>query len=47
LGDTGIDGRIILRWTFKKWDVGVDLAQDDGQVAGTCECGNDTSGSKK
>ena len=23
LGDQGVDGRIILRWTFRKWDVGV------------------------
>ena len=23
LGDTGEDGRIILRWIFRKWDVGV------------------------
>jgi hypothetical protein len=23
LGNSGIDVRIILRWIFKKWDVGV------------------------
>ena len=23
LGDQGADGRIIIRWIFKKWDVGV------------------------
>ena len=22
-GDPGVDGRIILRWIFGKWDVGV------------------------
>ena len=22
LGETGVDGRIILRWIFRKWDVG-------------------------
>jgi hypothetical protein len=22
-GDTGVDGRIILRWIFREWDVGV------------------------
>jgi len=23
LGEPGVDGRIILRWVFRKWDVGV------------------------
>jgi len=23
LGDRGIDGRLILRWIFRNWDVGV------------------------
>jgi hypothetical protein len=31
-GDTGIDGRIILRWIIRKWDVGgmdsIELAED-------------------
>jgi hypothetical protein len=28
LGDPGVDGRIIIKQTFRKWDVGVDLAQN-------------------
>ena len=32
LEDPGIDGKIILRWIFREWDVGgkdwIDLAQD-------------------
>jgi len=23
LGDPGLDGKIIFRWIFRKWDVGV------------------------
>jgi hypothetical protein len=23
LGDPGVDGKTILRWIFRKWDVGV------------------------
>jgi hypothetical protein len=25
LGDPGVDGKIILRWSFRKWDVGYGL----------------------
>jgi hypothetical protein len=30
LGDPGVDGRIILKWIFKEWDVAwkIELAQD-------------------
>ena len=32
LEDPGVDGRIILRWIFREWDMGgmgcIDLAQD-------------------
>ena len=32
LGDPGVDGRILLRWILKMWDVGgmdcIELAQD-------------------
>ena len=35
LGDPGVDGRIILRWSFRKWSVGgmdwIELAQDRGR----------------
>jgi hypothetical protein len=24
LGDPGVDGRIVLKWIFKKWDGGMD-----------------------
>ena len=40
LGDPGVDGRIILRWIFRKWDVGV-------RMAGTTKRGNEPSGSIK
>jgi hypothetical protein len=47
-GDQGVDGRIILRWVFRKCYVGVWAGLSwlrIGQVAGTCECGNEPSGS--
>jgi hypothetical protein len=49
-GDPGVDGRIILRWFFRKWDVGYGLdwaGSGSRQVAGPCECGNEPSGSIK
>jgi len=48
LGDPDVDGRIILRWIFRKWDGGFGLNQADwgwGQMVGTCECGNELSSS--
>jgi hypothetical protein len=50
LGDPDVDGRIILRWIFKNWDVGVGLDRAGSvleQVAGTFDCGNEPSGSSK
>jgi len=50
LGRPRLDGRIILRWIFKKWDVGAWNGliwlriRTDG---GTCECGNKSSVSIK
>ena len=40
--DPGVDGRIILTRTFNKWGV-----SEQKQVAGTCERGNELSGSIK
>jgi len=48
LEDPGVNGRIILKWTFKKWDGahGLDLSgSGQGQGKGYCECGNEPSGS--
>ena len=50
LGDPGVDGRIIQRWIFMKWNRGCGLnraVSGYGQVASTCECGNEPSGSLK
>jgi len=43
LGDPAVDGRIILRRTFRKWDMGVWTGPTwlrIGTVDGTCECGD-------
>ena len=51
LGDPGVDGRIILRRILRKWDVGgyglYRVGSGEGHLAGTCECGNEPSGSIK
>jgi len=46
LGGPDIDGRIILKLIFRKWDVGYRLDRAGpglGQVAGTCKYGNEHS----
>ena len=48
-GDPGADGRIILRWIFRKWDMG---AWTESRwlrtgTGGTCESGNGISGAIK
>ena len=50
LEDPGAGGRIILKWIFRKWDGGHEqnrFGSEQGQVAGTCECGNELAGSTK
>ena len=49
LEDPGVDGRIILRWIFRKWEGGhgVNLSgSGQGQVAVSCKRGTETSGAK-
>ena len=44
LGDPGVDERIILRWVFRKWDVGLWTGSSwlrIGRGGGICECGNE------
>jgi hypothetical protein len=43
LGRPGVDGRIILRWIFRKWEVGMDWLD----VPHDKECGKEPSGSIK
>jgi len=48
--DPGLDGRIILRWILWKWNVGPWTGSSFlriGTGGGTCECGNEPSGSIK
>jgi hypothetical protein len=44
--DSGVDGRIILKWILEKWDGGhgLDLSgSGQRQVAGSCKCGSEPS----
>jgi hypothetical protein len=50
LKNLGVDGRIILKWNFKKWDGEygwIDLTQDRDRSWVTCECRNELPGSVK
>ena len=50
LGDPGVDGRITVRWIFRKWDVGVWTGSSwlrIGIGGGHLGCGNEPSGSIK
>jgi hypothetical protein len=49
-GDPGVDGKIILRLIFKKYVgiwIGLSWLRIEREVAGSCECGNEPSGSIK
>ena len=46
--DSSIDGQIILRWSLRIGILGHGLDRSGsgwGQVVGTCDCGNEPSGS--
>jgi hypothetical protein len=48
LEDIGVDAKIILRRISRRWDGGHGLNWlSIGQVAGSCECGNEPSDSRK
>jgi hypothetical protein len=50
LGEPGLDGRIVLRWICRKWDVRVWTGSSClriGTSGDSCECGNEHSGSIK
>jgi hypothetical protein len=46
LEDPGVDGRLLLRWIFRNWNVDwIELAQDSERYI--CECGYEPSGSMR
>jgi hypothetical protein len=50
LDDLGVDGRVILKWIFKRWDAeawaGFARLRKE-TVVGACECGKEPMGSIK
>jgi hypothetical protein len=46
LEHTGVDGRIILRWIFRKWNVGLGTGSSWLRI-GTDECGDEPLGFTK
>jgi len=50
LEDPGVDGWILLKLIFNMWDVEAwtgSIWLRQGEMTGTCECGNEPSGSIK
>jgi hypothetical protein len=48
LGDPGVDGRIILRWIFRKWDVSDSVGSDKDNRGVSClNSGRGTSSLKR
>jgi len=50
LRNPSVDRMIILRWIFRNWDVGIGTGSSwlrIGTDKGTCDCGNESSGSIK
>ena len=49
-GDLGVDGRVILGWICRRWDVGIWTGLGWPRIetgADACECGNEPLGSVK
>jgi hypothetical protein len=40
-----VNGRIIFKWIFEKWDEEYGLWLREGEVVSSCECGYEHSGS--
>jgi hypothetical protein len=50
LEDSGVDGRIILKWIFRKWDMELELdlsGSVNGRVERSSRCDNEPSVSVK